>query len=228
LVKLVKSQVKCYKKKTKKNVGGQKKTYEYNQYLVPLKRADNLDCSMDVFIIPQKDLKELIDEEGELKDISGQKDEHKRHLAEYEAELADLEWKHSQLSKSYKDLFKKHNKIRKKNQELKEKVETLESDRKKLINVLQKVKDARTKENTEVPKTVPQKSVKQTSSGQVTEQEKVENIQNRASKVDKTEVNQDKKGTENKKTDETKGNKDDKDIWTVLRSRLTKKEEDEK
>ena len=42
MVKMVKSAVKCYKKKTKKNVAGQKKTYEYNQYLVPLKSSDNL------------------------------------------------------------------------------------------------------------------------------------------------------------------------------------------
>ncbi|WP_337972237.1 hypothetical protein [Methanobacterium petrolearium] len=228
-MKLVKSQVKCYKKKTKKNVGGQKKTYEYNQYLVPLKRADNLDCSMDVFIIPQSDLNDLIDEKGELKDISGDEDEYKRHLAEYEAELADLEWKHSQLSKSYKELFKKHNKIRKKNQELENKVESLGNDREKLISVLKKVKDTRMKENTEGPKTIPQKSAKQTSSGQVTVKGKFGGkTQKSTSKADKTEINPDKKGTENKKAEEIKENRDDKDIWTVLRSRLTKKEEDEK
>ena len=118
MVKMVKSNVKCYKKKTKKNVGGQKKTYEYNQYLVPLKRSDNLDCSMGVFVIPQNDFKDLVDEEGELKDISGQEEEYKSHIAQYETELAELEWKHSQLSKSYKELLNKHNKTRRKQQEL--------------------------------------------------------------------------------------------------------------
>lgn len=241
-MKLVKSQVKCYKKKTKKNVGGQKKTYEYNQYLVPLKRSDNLDCSMEVFILPQSDLDDLVDEEGQIKDISGEKEEFKRHLAEYESELAELEWKHSQLSKSYKELFKKHNKTRKKNKELEKQVESLESDREKLMDVLQKVKEARLKETNEVPKIVPQGESKEsiTSSSFA---EKSGKIQITGFKADKTEVKPDKKIHEDKKanltketketkeikeTKEEKEDKVDKDIWTVLRSRLTKKEEEEK
>ncbi|NYB51514.1 MAG: hypothetical protein HVN35_02970 [Methanobacteriaceae archaeon] len=217
MVKLVKSQVKCYKKKTKKNVGGQKKTYEYNQYLVPLKRSDNLDCSMEVFVIPKSDLGNIIDEEGKLRDISVQEDEYKRHLAEYETELADLEWKHSQLSKSYKELFKKQNKTRKKNQELEKIVEALKSDREKLIAALQKVKDARMNENKDIPKTVSKAGSKETikDSSLV---EKVEMIE--GSKVDKID--------ENKESKEIKDSKEDKDLWTVLRSRLIKKEEDEK
>ena len=186
-MKLVKSQVKCYKKKTKKNVGGQKKTYEYNQYLVPLKRSDNLDCSMDVFIIPQSNLSDLIDEEGELKDISGEYDEYKRHLAEYETELAELEWKHGQLSKSYKELFKKHNKTRKKNQELEQEVETLLSDREKLIDALKKVKDNRMNETTEGLKNAPQEVSKEAiGSGSVLDKEG--KIQNMGLKGDQTKI----------------------------------------
>lgn len=209
-------------------MGGQKKTYEYNQYLVPLKRSDNLDCSMEVFIIPQSDIDDLIDEEGQLKDITGQEDEYKRHLAEYETELAELEWKHSQLSKSYKELFNKHNKTRKKHQELEKKVELLESDREKLIKALKKVKEARendaqVQDSSEALKTVPQQDSNKNVPGSVIEGQ-VDEVGGQI----KTTNFESEKSQEVKGNKESKENKEDKDIWTVLRSRLTKKEEEEK
>lgn len=203
MVKMVKSNVKCYKKKTKKNVGGQKKTYEYNQYLVPLKRSDNLDCSMGVFVIPQNDVKDLVDEEGELKDISGQEEEYKSHIAQYETELAELEWKHSQLSKSYKELLNKHNKTRRKQQELEDKIETLENDRIKLISALKEERQANGVRVQKFPDVKP-------SAGQ------------KSSESDKIIADDDQTSTPNNEE------KDDKDIWTALKSRLTKKEHEEK
>jgi len=204
MVKLVKSAVKCYKKKTKKTVGGQRKTYEYNQYLVPLKRSDNLDCSMEVFIIPQDDLADLVDENGELKDLSSKQDEYESKLDQYEADFIDLEWKHSKLSKTYKELFSKHNKTRRREKDLEERIKTLESDRDKLINALKKERN-------------------------ITEKLKMEQFllsktshdSKNTSKSDKIEVNNE--NIRNKDVDE---DKDDKDIWTVLKSRLTKKEEE--
>ncbi|WP_321422501.1 hypothetical protein [uncultured Methanobacterium sp.] len=204
MVKLVKSAVKCYKKKTKKTVGGQKKTYEYNQYLVPLKRSDNLDCSMEVFIIPQDDLADLVDENGELKDLSSKQNEYESKLDQYEADFVDLEWKHSKLSKTYKELFSKHNKTRKREKDMEERIKTLESDREKLINALKKERNITEKlkmEQSLLGKTSP--DAKNTS------------------KSDKIEVNN--QNIRNKDVDE---DKDDKDIWAVLKSRLTKKEEE--
>jgi hypothetical protein len=49
MVKVIKSAVKCYKKKTKKTVGGKRKIYEYNQYLIPLKRSDKFECERRSF-----------------------------------------------------------------------------------------------------------------------------------------------------------------------------------
>ncbi|MDY9924486.1 hypothetical protein [Methanobacterium sp.] len=204
MVKLVKSAVKCYKKKTKKTVGGQRKTYEYNQYLVPLKRSDNLDCSMEVFIVPQEDLADLVDENGELKDLSGNKDEYESKLDQYEADFADLEWKHSKLSRTYKELFSKHNKTRKKEKELEDKIKTLESDRRKLISALKAERRATEKlkmEQQPVNKTSPATDV--------------------TVKSDQIKLN-----NENIKNKDVNEDKEDKDIWTVLRSRLTKKEEE--
>ncbi|EKF85759.1 hypothetical protein A994_06755 [Methanobacterium formicicum DSM 3637] len=204
MVKLVKSAVKCYKKKTKKTVGGQRKTYEYNQYLVPLKRSDNLDCSMEVFIIPQDDLADLVDENGELKDLSGKQNEYESKLEQYEADFIDLEWKHSKLSKTYKELFSKHNKTRRREKDLEERIKTLESDRDKLINALKKERNITEKLKME------QSLLSKTSSDA-----------KKASKSDKIEVN-----NENIKNKDVNEDKDDKDIWTVLKSRLTKKEEE--
>ena len=201
MVKLVKSAVKCYKKKTKKTVGGQKKTYEYNQYLVPLKRSDNLDCSMEVFIIPQEDLSDLVDENGEFKDITGKEVEYESKLVQFKADFDDLEWKHSKLSRTYKELFSKHNKTRRREKDLEERIKTLESDRDKLIAALKKERN-------------------------LTERLKMEqSLLGKTSPNAKNTSNSDKI----KVTNENIKNKDvdeDKDIWTVLKSRLTKKEEE--
>jgi hypothetical protein len=210
MVKLVKSAVKCYKKKTKKTVGGQKKTYEYNQYLVPLKRSDNLDCSMEVFIIPQEDLSDLVDETGELKDITGREDEYEIKLAQYKADFDDLEWKHSKLSRTYKELFSKQNKTRRNLKELEEKVKTLESDRSKLINALKEERKI-----TEKLKMEQQALNKPSSDLKSPKSDDVNNL--RSDKI------KDDSNTKNKDLD---GDKEDKDIWTVLKSRLTKKEEE--
>ncbi len=108
---LIKSTVKCYKKKTKKMVGGHRKTYEYNQYQVPLKKSDNLGCSSEVFVIPQRHFEALMREglESQQENI-GQKNS---IIAEYEKELADLEWKHGEISRSYKALVSKNAKTNK-------------------------------------------------------------------------------------------------------------------
>lgn len=204
MVKLVKSAVKCYKKKTKKTVGGQRKTYEYNQYLVPLKRSDNLDCSMEVFIIPQEDLSDWVDENGELKDLSGKQDEYESKLDQYEADFADLEWKHSKLSRTYKELFSKHNKTLKKEKALEDQIRSLESDREKLINALKKERRVTEKLKME----------------QQTEDKTSSEVKNTI-KSDKVQGN-----SENIKNKDLDEDKEDKDIWTVLRSRLTKKEEE--
>lgn len=199
MVKLVKSAVKCYKKKTIKSVGGQKKTYEYNQYLVPLKRSDNLDCSMEVFIIPQEDLSDLVDENGEFKDVSGREDEYESKFAQYKADFDDLEWKHSKLSRTYKELFSKHNKTRRNLQELEKKVKTLESDREKLVNALKEERKI-----TQKLKMEQQASNKTSSDLKTTKPDDDTNLKSK-----------------NKDFDEDKG-----DIWTVLRSRLTKKDDE--
>jgi len=213
MVKMVKSAVKCYKKKTKKNVAGQKKTYEYNQYLVPLKSSDNLDCSMEVFIIPENDINHLFDEDGQLKDISGQKNEYKMHIAQYETELTDLEWKHNQLSKSYKDLLNKHNKTRRTQQELEEKIKILENDKIKLIKALKLEKDVNM-----VPEIAKREVLDE---GPVSNKE----ISSGYDKIKKTTEKE--KSVKADKIEEIR-DKEDKDIWTVIRSRLSKREEDEK
>jgi hypothetical protein len=89
MVKLIKSTVKCYRKKTKKTVGGKKKTYEYNQYLVPLKISDQLECSQEVFVVPEDDLDGMLNEEGQL---VGDQTELQRHVGVYQKELDELEW----------------------------------------------------------------------------------------------------------------------------------------
>ena len=102
MVKVIKSAVKCYKKKTKKTVGGNTKIYEYNQYLVPLKRSDDFNCSEKVFIIPQSHLEDMVGGDiskiGDLLDNLGAKDE---NIDLYTREIAELEWKHNELSKDH-------------------------------------------------------------------------------------------------------------------------------
>jgi hypothetical protein len=207
MAKLIKSSVKCYKKKTKKTVSGQKKTYEYNQYLVPLKTSDKLNCSMEVFIIPQDDLIDLLGEDGKIKeDFLGQSEKYKRRLTEYETELAELEWKHGELSRSYKELFKKHNKSRKRRQELEQRIEQSDNDNEKLTIALKKEKN-----DNQGLKTAYEQELKK---NEILEEEL--NIQKNndeigAGKKVKNNVDEDNKET---------------DIWKVLRSRLTKKEEE--
>jgi DNA repair exonuclease SbcCD ATPase subunit len=143
MVKVIKSAVKCYKKKTKKTVGGKRKIYEYNQYLVPLKRSDKFECSEEVFIIPQRQIKELVGEdismaEEYLKNL-GVNDS---NFEAYERELAELEWKHNELSKSYKELVSKHTKTNKKLRIDDERLKNLEEDKKKLMNKLEEVSSA--------------------------------------------------------------------------------------
>jgi hypothetical protein len=140
MVKVIKSAVKCYKKKTKKTVGGKRKIYEYNQYLVPLKRSDNFDCSEEVFILPQREIVELAGEdvtmaEDYLTNI-GTKDS---NLHAYERELAELEWKHNELSKSYKELVSKHTKTNKKLRLEDERIKTLEDEKEKLMKKLEEI-----------------------------------------------------------------------------------------
>ncbi len=156
MVELIKSTVKCYKKKTKKMVGGQRKTYEYNQYQVPLKKSDNLACSEEVFIIPQNQFEGLIEVEVEAQqqDLT----RYKGLIAEFEKELAELEWKHGELSRSYKTLVsknaqnnkrlrlegEKNNTLKEENQKLKIQLKQLYEDHQDLKNIyetlLKKVK----------------------------------------------------------------------------------------
>ncbi len=140
MVKVIKSAVKCYKKKTKKTVGGKKKIYEYNQYLVPLKRSDKFECSEEVFIIPQKQIAELVSEDpSKAEDYLKNLGSTNNHLEAYERELAELEWKHNELSRSYKELVSKHSKNNKKLRLETERVKILESDKKRLMTKLEEV-----------------------------------------------------------------------------------------
>ncbi len=145
MAELVKSTVKCYKKKTKKTVGGESKTYEYNQYQVPLKKSDNLACSEEVFIIPHNQFEVII--EAELSAQQQDLRQHKGAISEFQKDLADLEWKHGELSRSYKELVSKNaktNKLLKHEKEKSELFETLNTSLKeenlKLLNQLEILK----------------------------------------------------------------------------------------
>jgi hypothetical protein len=139
MVKVIKSAVKCYKKKTKKTVGGKRKIYEYNQYLVPLKRSDNFGCNEDVFIIPQRQIQELVGEDISMEEYLENLGADDSHIDAYERELAELEWKHNELSKSYKELVSKHTKTNKKLRLEDERIKTLELDKEKLMKKLEEV-----------------------------------------------------------------------------------------
>ena len=129
MVKVVKSAVKCYKKKTKKTVGGKRKIYEYNQYLVPLKRSDNFDCNEDVFIMPKKEIEELAGgNTSTVEEIFNSFDSKNSNIDAYEQELAELEWKHNELSKSYKELVSKNTKTNKKLRLNDERMKSLENE----------------------------------------------------------------------------------------------------
>jgi septal ring factor EnvC (AmiA/AmiB activator) len=129
MVKVIKSAVKCYKKKTKKTVGGKRKIYEYNQYLVPLKRSDNFQCSEDVLIIPKSEIEELaIANRSTLDELFDNLSADHSNIDAYERELAELEWKHNELSKSYKELVSKQSKTNKRIRTDGERIKTLEDE----------------------------------------------------------------------------------------------------
>jgi chromosome segregation ATPase len=133
MVKLIKSTVKCYRKKTKKTVGGKKKTYEYNQYLVPLKISDQLECSQDVFVVSESELQGMLDEEGQL---VGDRKELQRHIDVYQKELDELEWKHGELSRSYKELVAKNTKNNQQIRQLTAELENIHLQNQELENDL--------------------------------------------------------------------------------------------
>lgn len=133
----MKSEVKCYLKKTRKKVGGRNKTYQYNQYLVPLKRSDNLQCSEEVFILPSNLLKDIlgvaeIDSEFNLEEYLSQNKEYQMDISNYEKLYEDLEWKHRKLSKSYKELLDKYNKIIKTYKDAMERIEVVKEEKEQM------------------------------------------------------------------------------------------------
>ncbi|MGF7119428.1 hypothetical protein [Methanobacterium oryzae] len=138
MVQIIKTFVKCYKKKAKKTVGGKQKIYEYNQYLIPLKRSDNLECSEGVLIIPEKYFKELfgVEDTWAVKEYLSKLKGYERNIGEYTKEFKDLEWKHNELSKSYKELLSKYTKANKKFRVDTAKLEELESKNEELMKKL--------------------------------------------------------------------------------------------
>lgn len=134
MVQIIKTFVKCYKKKAKKTVGGKQKIYEYNQYLIPLKRSDNLECSEGVLIIPEKYFKELfgVEDTWAIKEYLSKLKGYERNIGEYKKEFKDLEWKHNELSKSYKELLSKYTKANKKFRLDTAKLEELEAENEEL------------------------------------------------------------------------------------------------
>ena len=202
MVQLIKTSVKCYKKRAKKTVGGKQKVYEYNQYLIPLKRSDNLECKEGVLIIPEKYFKELFGVEdtwavkeylsklkGYEMSIEGYKQEFKELELRYQKEFKDLEWKHSELSKSYKELLSKHTKATKLYKMDTSKLQELESKTEDLAKQLE-LKDIKYKKLKEDYELV---------------------------------LNKDAIIEEQLKPDEDKGD-EDKDFWSMLKNRLGKKE----
>lgn len=183
MVELIKSSVKCYKKKTKKMVGGRRKTYEYNQYQVPLRKSDNLTCSEEVFIIPQIQFEGMIKEEVEAH--LGNFDNNQSLLKGYEKELAELEWKHGELSRSYKALVSKNAQTNKRLRLEGEKVTALEEENQKLQGQLQQINS-------------------------------------------QYQILLDKHNAELKKNELIEETNKDQDLWTAIRSRLSKKDEEER
>ncbi len=129
MVQIIKTSVKCYKKKAKKTVGGKQKVYEYNQYLIPLKRADNLKCGEGILIIPEQYFEELfgVEDTWSVKEYISKLKGYERNIGEYTKEFRELEWKHNELSKSYKALLSKHTKYTKKYRMENEKINELEA-----------------------------------------------------------------------------------------------------
>ncbi len=129
MVQIIKTSVKCYKKRAKKTVGGKQKIYEYNQYLIPLKRADKLKCGEGVLIIPEEYFEELfgVEDTWSVKEYISKLKGFERDLGAYTKEFRDLEWKHNELSKSYKELFSKYTKYQKKHKLEDEKISEMET-----------------------------------------------------------------------------------------------------
>ncbi len=202
MVQLIKTSVKCYKKRAKKTVGGEQKVYEYNQYLIPLKRSDNLECKEGVLIIPEKYFKELFGVEdtwavkeylsklkGYEMSIESYKKEFKELELRYQKEFKDLEWKHSELSKSYKELLSKHTKATKLYKMDISKLQELETKAEELAKNLE-LKDIEYKKLKEDYQLV---------------------------------LNKDSIIEEQLKPDEANGD-EDKDFWSMIKNRLGKKE----
>ncbi|MGB9979684.1 hypothetical protein [Methanobacterium sp.] len=202
MVQIIKTSVKCYKKKAKKTVGGKQKVYEYNQYLIPLKRSDNLECKEGVLIIPEKYFKELFGVEdawsvkeylsklkGYEMSIESYQKEFKELELRYQSEFKDLEWKHSELSKSYKELLSKHTKATK----------------------LYKMDTAKLQEL-------------ETKTQELTKQLKTKEIEYAKLKEDyELVLNKDDIIAEQIKPDEDKQD-EEKDFWSMIKNRLGKKE----
>lgn len=143
MVQIIKTSVKCYKKKAKKIVGGKQKIYEYNQYLIPLKRADNLKCGEWVLIIPEQYFEELfgVEDTWSVKEYISKLKGYERNIGEYIKEFRDLEWKHNKLSKSYKELLSKHTRYTKKYRIENEKIDKLEALAKELSTKNKELQD---------------------------------------------------------------------------------------
>jgi len=143
MVQIIKTSVKCYKKKAKKTVGGKQKIYEYNQYLIPLKRADNLKCGEGVLIIPEHYFEELfgVEDTWSVKEYISKLKGYERNIGEYMKEFRDLEWKHNKLSKSYKELLSKHTRYTKKYRIENEKIDKLEALAKELSTKNKELQD---------------------------------------------------------------------------------------
>jgi DNA repair ATPase RecN len=202
MVQIIKTAVKCYKKRAKKTVGGKQKVYEYNQYLIPLKRSDNLECKEGVLIIPEKYFKDLFGVEdtwavkeylsklkGYEMSIEGYQKDFKELELQYQKEFKDLEWKHSELSRSYKALLSKHTKATK----------LYKMDSTKLPELEAKI-------------------------GEMAKQLESKDIEYRKLKEDyELAVNKGIALEEELKQDENRSG-EDKDFWSMLKNRLGKKE----
>jgi len=212
MVQIIKTAVKCYKKKAKKTVGGKQKVYEYNQYLIPLKRSDNMECKEGVLIIPEKYFKELFGVEdtwaikeylSKLKGYEMTIEEYQKEFKElelgYQKEFRDLEWKHSTLSKSYKELVSKHTKATKQYKIDAAKIPELEAKAEELAQQLES-------------KDLEYKKLKEDYEATLNN----ENIIKEALKSDESKFDEDKL-TDNKPDE-------DKDFWSMLKNRIGKKE----
>ncbi|WP_414470454.1 hypothetical protein [Methanobacterium sp. ACI-7] len=193
MVQIIKTSVKCYKKKAKKMVGGKQKIYEYNQYLIPIKRSDNLKCGEGVLLIPEQYFEELfgVEDTWSIKEYINKLKGYERDIGKYTQEFRELEWKHNELSKSYKELFSKYTKEKKMFRIDEEKIRELEAHAQSL---------------------------------EVENQKLLDKIQSKESEYSK--LKQDYEMESSKATileNELKPSKD-KDFWSVLKSKISKKE----